>query len=170
MVFRAYLQSFLCRQHLVLGERFCARYPHPWLVWEPGTWKAPGPSVTVAETRLPGAALPLRAEGSDALCFELAPRANGSGTLRIGRGEENELVLSDDTVSREHCIVRVEGDRWFVRASDSVKAFNVADRPVPPGTEAPLAPGQTLVLGNVKLTFLDAAKFCARIGKAAAEL
>src|SRR5882757_1486697 len=72
-MFRAYLLSFLARQRLLLEQKFDGRYPHHWLVWEPGSWKAPPVNAAVAETRLPSQARPLaRAQAGDALCFELS--------------------------------------------------------------------------------------------------
>ncbi|MBL8951876.1 MAG: FHA domain-containing protein, partial [Myxococcaceae bacterium] len=151
---RAYLLSFLTRQFLLRRAGFETRYPHPWLVWEPGSWRAPPVNAGVAETLLPGAARPPRAGPGDALCFELDPKTS-PGPLRIGRAEGSELLISDATVSREHCVLRREGAAWFVKASPSVKSMRVAGRPLAAGAETQLEPGQQLDLGEVKLTFLD---------------
>ena len=42
---RAFMFSFLARQALTRSrEEMGERYPHPWLVWEPGAWIAPSPT------------------------------------------------------------------------------------------------------------------------------
>lgn len=168
---RAYLLSFLARQYLVLKQGFDARYKNPWLVWEPGSWRAPPANAGVAETRLPGAGtMPGRAVPGDALCFELAIKADRKEPLRIGRADESELVISDATVSREHCLLRRDERGWFVKASTSVKSLKVGGCMLPAGTEAKLEPGQTLDLGEVKLTFLDPKRFCERVASQASKL
>lgn len=168
---RAYLLSFLARQRLLLEQRFDARYPHHWLVWEPGSWKAPPLNASVAQTRFPTAnpgPMPLR--GDDALCFELKLIAERKEPLRIGRGDASELVISDATVSREHCTMRVSDGRWFVRACEGVKATKVAGALLGPGAERTIASGEQLDLGDVKLTFLDPRRFCERVTAEAARL
>jgi hypothetical protein len=172
LMFRAYLLSFLARQRLLLLEqRFGARYPHHWLVWEPGSWKAPPANASVAETKLPMKTLmPPRAEPGDALCFELAVKPERKEPVRIGRAEESELVISDATVSREHCTLRLDNGQWKVRACEAVKSLKVDGKALAAGAEATLAPGQQLDLGDVKLTLLDPRRFYERVASQAAKL
>lgn len=168
---RAYLMSFLARQYLVLKQGFDVRYRSPWLVWEPGSWRAPPANAGVAETRLPSALkTPPRVQPGDALCFELPVKPEATGSLRIGRADESELVISDATVSRVHCLLRQEGGEWYVKASESVKSMKVDGRPLAAGAEAKLQPGQQLDLGEVKLTFLDAQRLTARVAETASKL
>ncbi len=166
---RAYLLSFLAKQFIVRPHGFGARYPNAWLVWEPGSWRAPPRNPGAAETQLPGAAQPARASPGDALCFELDPKV-AKGPLRIGRAEDSELLISDATVSREHCVLRRDGDHWYVRASASVKSMKLGGAVLIAGSEAKLQPGQQLDLGEVKLTFLDANQFVVRVESEAAKL
>jgi pSer/pThr/pTyr-binding forkhead associated (FHA) protein len=167
---RAYLLSFLARQYLLLKQEFEPRYPNAWLVWEPGSWRAPPLNASVAETRLPGSRPPERSGPSDALCFELALKVDRTEPVRIGRAEDNELVIPDATVSREHCLLRRDGDQWHVRASSTVKAMRVAGRDVQAGSETPLASGEALELGEVTLTLLDSKRFHQRVAAQAAKL
>ena len=168
---RAYLLSFLARQYLLLKHGFEPRYPHNWLVWEPGTWRAPPANASVVETRLPAQRTqPQRAAPGDALCFELALKADAKGPLRIGRADESELVISDATVSREHCLLRRADGSWYVRASESVKSMKVGGRVLEAGAEVKVEPGEALDLGDVKLTLLDPKRFCKRVGAQAAKL
>jgi adenylate cyclase len=38
----------------------------------------------------------------------------GANEVRIGRGSDNDIVLSDFSVSRRHAVVRREGNEWFI--------------------------------------------------------
>ena len=168
---RAYMLSFLARQYLVLKQGFDTRYRNPWLVWEPGSWRAPPANAGVAQTRLPESkSAPLTAVPGDALCFELDVKPERKSPLRIGRADESELIISDATVSREHCLLRRDNDEWFVKASPSVKSMKLDGRPLDAGAETKLKPGQTLDLGEVKLTFLDPKGFSARVAGQASKL
>ena len=162
---RAYMFSFLVRQQLVLAQRFTQRYPKPWLVWEPGVWKVAPPNPSVLETQLPDRRLGKTPRDTDALCFELPLKP--SATLRVGRADTNDIILSDLTVSREHCSLRVEGTRWVVRASPTVKSLIVAGLPQTPVSDATLLSGDVIQLGDVRLTFLDPAAFAKRVAAAA---
>ena len=170
MTTRAYLMSFLARQYLLLKQGFETRYQNAWLVWEPGSWRAPPANVGVAETRLPSATTHSRVAPGDALCFELQFKPDRKEPLRIGRADDAELIISDATVSREHCLLRREKGEWYVKASESVKALKVDGWTLKAGTESQLRPGQTLDLGEVKLTFLDPKRFSERVAAQAAKL
>ena len=73
-------------------------------------------------------------------------------------------------MSREHCLLRRDKEEWYVKASTSVKSLKVDGRALTAGTESKLQPGQTLDLGEVKLTFLDPKGFSARVASQAAKL
>jgi DNA-binding NtrC family response regulator len=70
--------------------------------------------------------------------------------LTIGTAPTNELVLADTTVSRRHCILSVEGDRYVLRDLDSTNGTVVDDTPV---REAYLAPGARIRLGDTQIVF-----------------
>src|SRR3989442_719697 len=52
--------------------------------------------------------LVFRAGQPDARAFPLV------GTSRIGRGEGNEIIILDASLSRTHATVEPEGAQWFV--------------------------------------------------------
>ena len=169
---RALLQSLLVRQSLALKERFRARYPHPWLVWEPGAWAVTdGGEQNVAATQLPTEelrdCLPV---GDDALCFELL-EAMGAGALSVGRASHNQLVVNDATVSREHLVLRATptGDWTVERVADAGPA-SLDGTPLEPGQARALVSGASLQLGEVRTTFHSAADFALRIEQAAARV
>lgn len=169
---RALLLSLLIRQHLTLQEKFRARYPHPWLVWEAGVWNVPETrQENIAATRLPEEYLRDCLPAGDAMCFELVACAE-HGSLRVGRASHNTLIINDATVSREHLLLHPTSDgQWWVeplpRASSPVR---LEGRRLEPEQRVPLAPGMQLELGDVHLTFHDAEGFHQRIGRIAAEV
>jgi hypothetical protein len=169
---RALLQSLLVRQSLALKERFRARYPHPWLVWEPGVWSvSDAGEQNVATTQLPNEelrdCLPV---GDDALCFELLP-AMGAGALSLGRSSHNQLVVNDATVSREHLVLRADaGGGWTVERVAEAGAASVEGVPLQLGQRCALASGAALQVGEVRMTFHSAADFAERIEQSAAQV
>ncbi len=70
--------------------------------------------------------------------------------LTIGTADSNDLVLSDTTVSRRHCIVAVEGERYVLRDLDSTNGTEVDGTPV---REAFLSPGARIRLGDTEIIF-----------------
>jgi adenylate cyclase len=69
--------------------------------------------------------------------------------LRIGRGTENEIVLSDPSVSRRHASVKKEGDVWFVVDHGSTNGLQVNQTPV---KRAPVKLGDRVRVGIFELT------------------
>jgi DNA-binding NtrC family response regulator len=70
--------------------------------------------------------------------------------LTIGTAQSNDLVLSDTTVSRRHCLIAVEGDRYLLRDLDSTNGTSLDETPV---REAFLAPGARIRLGDTEIVF-----------------
>src|SRR5688500_14207309 len=100
----ASLQSLLVRQLMALKEpAWQAKHVTDWLIWEPGAWKVPHVGANMASTQIAAPQLPNRPPQGDCLCFELKPAA--AVKLKIGRAPENDIVLNDATVSREHLLL-----------------------------------------------------------------
>jgi hypothetical protein len=163
--------SLLVRQHMVLKERFRARYPHPWLVWEAGAWNVPETDLSnVAATQLPAPELRDCLPPGDALCFELVP-LGADGALSLGRASHNAFVINDATVSREHLALRVGPDgQWRVEALPKASPVRLDGEELEPGQPTPLVPGARFELGDVRLTFHDAEGFSAHLDRLAASL
>jgi hypothetical protein len=160
----AFLMSLLARQHALMGDAFVTRYAHPWLVWEPGEWSVPksGVDVSVAETRLPeGYEVNPRPLGGDALCFAL--KAPDGAVVRVGRAADNEIVISDMTVSRLHARFEKKGEGWALVPLSETKATRVGGKSASSGVPQPVSSGTSLELGGVKMAFYDAAAFRARV-------
>lgn len=162
---RAYLLSLLIRQRLALKEQFGKRYPHAWLVWEPGIWHVP-PSAKAqsnAATQLPLTQGPDQPSQGDALCFELAPPPNKT-KLTVGREPANDIVVNDSTVSRHHLLLQQQGaSAWRMAVDEHATVTRYGDRELSPGTEIDLKNGDTLKAGNVILTFYDPDGFLGRL-------
>lgn len=154
----SYLSTFLWTQQLRGAEAFAAKYPGSWLVWEPGPWQAPS-RTTLNTVHVDGGAPTPKA--GDALCFRLG---NTEGTtLKVGREGDNDVQISDGTVSRHHVVLACRGGTWFVSAEGGREAkvgvvtLTERDRPLP------LQPGQVLKLGGAQLSFHDTASLLRRL-------
>ena len=163
MPLKAVAYSQLARQRALLAARFTQRYPHYWLVWEPGAFAVPRGNVSASATALPDAkrvATPARGEP---LCFVLEPKADGTPTA-IGRAEGNDLVLSDETISRHHCALLHEPTGWAITCSpEATSPLRVQGQALAPGHELQLGSSATFQLGNVTLTFMSAWSLAQRL-------
>lgn len=164
---QAYMLSLLTRQLLMVKERFASMYPNAWLVWEPGTWRAPPASGGGVETISPTMPGPDKPGEGDALCFELK-LPKGKTWLLVGRAESNDLVINDATVSREHLILMPEqGQLWLAQAGPLAKDTVLWGKPLEPGASVRLTPGAQMRVGNVVLTYYDTTSFVDRVRAAA---
>jgi hypothetical protein len=155
----AFMLSLLNRQRLLLGPKFCERYPSSWLVWEPGPWR-PARSVLTSNTeatQLPTSASAARPVGEDALCFELKRVA---GQVLVGRGSENHIVVNDLTVSREQFRLEFGADqKWRVHTGGPLTLDGQSVGL--PG--AVLKNASLLVIGDVRMTFYEPEGFPLRL-------
>lgn len=162
---KALAYSQLARQRLLLAEKFTSRYPHYWLVWEPGVLAIPRSNVSTVATAPPKVqkgATPVPAAG-DPLCFVLQAKPDGSATS-IGRAEGNDLVLSDESVSRNHCTLSHEATGWVVACRDEASAgLKINGEKLKAGASVALVSGQRIELGNVVLTFMGPAALATRL-------
>jgi adenylate cyclase len=70
------------------------------------------------------------------------------GRVRLGRGSDNDIVLSDVSVSRYHAEILREGDAWSVHDLKSTNGVEVNGVSV---EKAPLRPGDLLVVGAFEI-------------------
>jgi len=82
------------------------------------------------------------------------------GTLRIGRGEQNDIVLLDDKkeVSRFHAELRPEDGRYVLYDLNSQNGIRIGGRAQPTIT---LEPGTPVTVGPYTLTLVAPASFAA---------
>ena len=162
---RAFMISFVTRQAFTRSrEELLAAYPHPWIVWEPGAWMAPAPNNRM--TVLPPEPGNERPVAGDALCFELVIKPGQTG-LKLGRAQDNDIVINDATVSRSHLLIAKDGGAWVALVSPSSRGVTANGLALTPGARVELRSGADLHVGEVQLTFLDAAGFVDRVKKAA---
>ena len=83
----------------------------------------------------------------DPWTVELAPTA----TLVIGRGEDTDVRLVADGVSRRHAVLRVAPEGFTVEDLGSSNGTLVRGQPVPPETRASLAVGEAFLVGEFVL-------------------
>lgn len=155
----------LTRQLLALSASgFSSRYPHAWLVWEPGERVAPLANVGAPVTTLVPVSSPSRAPTvEDPLCFPLVVPISGL-TMRVGRAPESDLVVDDLTVSREHFAVELEGADWVVTVPAASNATTmVRNMSLQPGEKMKLLDGCTIVAGGVRFTYLKSTRLLARL-------
>lgn len=164
---KSYPFSVLVRQHLMLQERFTARYPNAWLVWEAGRWIPAMDPVGVSETQTPNRtpAAPTRA---DPLCFDLCIPAGEQ--VRVGRSPECDVVIDDATFSRNQLVIaRSEPDRWTASAIPGSGPTRVLGM-VLAAEAMSLTPGLLLHVGEVSLTFHTSTSMAALVAASAAKV
>jgi hypothetical protein len=87
----------------------------------------------------------IQAEGGSAV-----PRELNWGLTRIGRGSDNDIVISHPSISYHHCEFELGLDFLILRDCDSTNGTFVGDQKI---KEVRLEPGQTLRFGQVNVTF-----------------
>src|SRR4028119_1489263 len=75
--------------------------------------------------------------------------------VRIGRGSDNDIVLSDVSVSRYHAEIRRESGRWLIQDLKSTNGIELNRAPV---EKAPLQHGDQLAIGIFELAVEDLAE------------
>ena len=76
--------------------------------------------------------------------------------ITMGRGDDNDMVIADQSISRKHAIIRITNDYTRVFITDqSTYGTEVAGKTVPkgPGSGFTLTNGDTIKLGNTTLRF-----------------
>jgi hypothetical protein len=156
---KSYLLSNLAQRYREADPRLLATdYPHSWLLWEPGAWRAPRHGHTTLIQVEPMAPSP----GGEALALVLqGPR--GGGQVTFGRGERCDIALNDATLSQLHLVFMEGVGGWTVRDAGSTNGSWVEGQPLSKGQPILLRPGAHLQAAQVHLTFHDAASLLARL-------
>jgi len=83
----------------------------------------------------------------------------GGDYIGIGRGENNDLVAEDASVSKFHAVVMQEKAAFLLSDAGSKNGTFLNDKPVPnyrEGRSAPLRDGDAVRVGDVRFTFMVA--------------
>ena len=95
--------------------------------------------------------------------FPLGGPGSGGHVVHVGRARPNGVVLGDPSVSKLHAVIRMDDDgAVFLEDARSQNGSFVDDRAVPVvgrGEARRLESGALIRLGDVELTYLDAADF-----------
>lgn len=80
--------------------------------------------------------------------------------ISIGRTEDNDIAIHDETMSRFHAFVRCGANgRWYLQDAKSKNGTTVDGVPVPrrgEGNAVELRPGARVMFGSVSVHFADA--------------
>jgi len=72
----------------------------------------------------------------------------------IGRALNNDIVLMDPTVSRDHARLLLGQDGWHIVNLTAKNIVRVNGRPVPSGSSLPIQPQDVLILGSTMLQLI----------------
>src|SRR5437588_10957797 len=78
--------------------------------------------------------------------------ALGPKPVTIGRHADNRLVLADNMASRFHCVIEPSGDRWIIRDLNASNGTLLDGRRI---TEAPVNPGDVVLIGSTEIVLVD---------------
>src|SRR5512136_813459 len=71
--------------------------------------------------------------------------------MSIGRGDDNDLVISYGTVSRKHAVVTAERGRYFITDLNSTAGTFLGNARLEPNKPTAWTPGQVLRIGDVSI-------------------
>src|SRR5712692_9726940 len=72
----------------------------------------------------------------------------------IGRALNNDVVLIDPTVSREHARLVLDRDGWHIINLTARNIVRINGQPVPGGSSLPMQPQDLLILGSTMLQLI----------------
>lgn len=81
------------------------------------------------------------------------PGASFPDRITIGRTSNNDLAISDHSISRLHAYVKLQGASWVVADAGSKNGSWLRGEPLEPRREKPIRSREVLRLGDVDLTF-----------------
>ena len=101
--------------------------------------------------------------------YEIYPLAKKPGAsfpdrITIGRTVNNDVVISDSSVSRLHAYVRRDGARWLVADAGSKNGSWLGGQSLLARREQPLLSKTVLRIGDVDVTFYVAEDLYAALG------
>ena len=141
------------------ADAFTRSFPHDWLLWEPGAWKAPSSTTHL----LSPVTTPVPSKAGEALALALEPRPDGV-PLKLGRGAECDAIVNDGTLSQVHLVFMRSADgAWTVRDANSRNGSRLDAVKLEPGKPSTLVNGSRLVAAQVAFTFYNPAGMLARL-------
>jgi pSer/pThr/pTyr-binding forkhead associated (FHA) protein len=87
--------------------------------------------------------------------FPLVKRGDSPpGPIAVGRSSENDVAISDYSISQRHCHLKVSGPQVVLTDCGSTNGTVVDGRPAPARQPVNLQGGETVVLGRFAFLFL----------------
>src|SRR5262245_50268002 len=71
--------------------------------------------------------------------------------VRIGAGGENDVIITDEHVSRYHCELRMTNEGWLLRDLGSTNGTRVGEVAIKEGL---VSPGAVITVGATRIRFL----------------
>jgi len=159
----AILQDFISASLELARQDFCQQASHPLLieVWRPGrlSFQWGGTRLSRDGVEMPLARKILR-EGNHLPVHPVRQKLPGpAGTVRVGRSQENDLVVQDDTVSARHAVFHLHSTGGVVDVRDvgSTNGTRVNDQKIVVGKEVVLFDGDLVAFGDVGFLFFYSA-------------
>jgi len=88
-----------------------------------------------------------------------APSKPADERMLIGSSASCDILMPEESVSREHAWIQRQGDEYFIEDAHSTNGTWVESTCLLPGKQHKLTPGDRVTLGNTELIFLDPAGF-----------
>jgi hypothetical protein len=79
--------------------------------------------------------------------------------IRVGRGNDCDICIDDESVSRVHVSLQGSKTGWRLIDLHSSAGTILNGERLKPGTPHPVTSGDTIQLGSLDLTFLDGGQF-----------
>lgn len=98
--------------------------------------------------------------------FALHKRNRGDGKpniITVGRSNENDLVMNDYPISRDHAMIRIKAGRYFLIDNNATNGTTVNEQPLEPQKEMEITSGDKVGFGRYRFYFLDAKALYKRI-------
>jgi hypothetical protein len=72
-------------------------------------------------------------------------------SLRVGRANDSDVIIEDDSVSRRHALITFDGKALYVEDLGSTRGTVVRGKRIPPGQRIPIEAGELFSAGDVLL-------------------
>jgi hypothetical protein len=127
-----------------------SRHDGAWLVWEPGSWKAPRAQTLVLEAVKDYRSVSQGTlKGAEALAIALPAQDR----VTVGRAADADVSINDGTLSSMHLALNASPDGWSVEELGSTNGTTIDGKALTAGATAALRNGSVLEAGQVVLTF-----------------
>lgn len=155
------IDGYLADAATLSDQEFLNRYPWPWLILPEPTSdvlsriRRPVTVVARAHSNLPNPTdgPKLRGASLDALCLEVRPLSGSSQRITVGRSPQADVVLLDDSVSRNHAEIRYADGVSMIRELGAKNGSSMAGEKLVPDAWTEMPDGVVLRLGLLVMRY-----------------